>query len=694
MAAEKTTPEAEAEEIAKPKATRKTSTAKKSGTATKTSAAKSGNGAKTTATKGKSATAKKADVGNATKTGNAKKSADTTVKTKQTVTKTGASKSTTTTRKKSTASPSSAAETSGAAGDSRATSVKKGTGTRTKKTEKTNESVSDAAKTGESENATITQEKPNDADAEHFADSGFTPISNVPIALPAGELIRAPGHEVSDAHPPLDFPAEMKRNFFLRVCIILVVLAILAISAFVYYNRPVRYVEKTWSVNFLYVPAQNQTKILVNGAERGAVEGTLSASSFNGRGDTCAAVIGGDLYLIRGKNIIHVAEDILDFVLAADGGALAYRADTSHLYYRETGKDDTPSLISKNCNSAAYCLSANGKELAYTALDDAGVSYLRVESYSSNRPYMENAAGLLPVAISNKSRYIYYTDADGALYVFDSEKSQKVKCGAAPDLTSLIFNRDFTEVLFTENGATVLFANGERRQIVGADSTACLLFLPNQRVASRALSGGTQYMLSSFYKNYFLHEVGTGKKLTYLDRKGNLIDVSFVDSAETVTVTDKGVYFLLTSVNGENVSRELYHVKAGKTQAARIEWGVSHYYANVDGSRVMFTGYEDALYVYRAETGTERLCDSIVADTLSVTADDLFCFCRAEGLLTVSDNGGELRDIATGVLHFKIDAHVLYFATEPSEDGTFQVYANYRNERLCELVATGVSKIE
>ena len=695
MAAEKIAPEAEAEELLKPNTTRKTSSAKKSGTATKTSAAKSGNDTKETAAKGKgkSATAKKADGGTATKADDKKKSADATVKTKQAVTKKGAAKSTTT-RKKSTVSEPLEAGKGEAEDAVSARSVKKSAGTGAKKTAKAHEDAQDAAKAGESESTATKEEKPSGADTEKFEEPTFEPIINVPIALPAGKLIRAQGREVSHAHPPLDFPSGMKRNFFLRVGIILVILVILVISAFVYYNRPARYVEKTWSVNFLYAPAQDQTKILVNGTERGVAAGALSASSFNGRGDTCAAVIGGDLYLIRGKNITHVAEDILDFVLAADGGALAYRTAASHLYYRETGKDDTPSLISKNCNSAAYFLSANGKELAYTALDAAGVSYLRVESYSSNRPYIENAAGLSPVAISNKSEYVYYTDAEGALYVFDSKKSQKVKCATAPDLTSLIFNRDFTEVLFTENGGTVLFANGERKQIVGAASTEYLLLLPNQRVASRKLSNGTQYMLRSFYKNYFLHAVGTGKKLTYLDRKGNLIDVSFADSAETVTVTDKGVYFLLTGVNGENVSRELYHVKSGKTEATRIEWGVSHYCTNVDGSRVMFTGYEDALYIYRAERGTERLCDSIVADTLSVTADDLFCFYRSEGVLTVSDNGGELRDIATGVAHFKIDAHVLYFATEPGEDGTFQVYANYRNERLCELVATGVSKIE
>lgn len=697
MAEEKVTPEVEAEAAAKPKTARKRSTASttaKTSTATKkTATRKSSSTRKATeaaAENSESPEAKKPAEGTATAMSSEEKTESTTAKKNSTAAKkssTAVKKSSTVAKKSSTAS-----KTGAAKGTATKKSTAKSDTVRAKNA--ASQTPAKATLEVEKEEAKV-EEAQVPPKAERVADEPkFEPISNVPIALPAGQVVKARGRAVSDAHPPLDFPGQMRRNFFLRLGLILAVFTVLIISAFIYYNRPALYTEQTSSVNFLYVPAEDQTLIFVNGTKRGSAKGELTASSLNGRGDTCAAVIGGELYLIRGKNVTSIAPDVIDFVLAADGDALAYRTAPSHLYYRKTGKRDVPSLISKNCNSAAYCLSQNGKELAYTAVDTAGVSYLRVESYSSNRPYIENAAGLSPIAISNQSRYIYYTDESGALYVFDSENAQKIKCAAAPDLSSLIFNRDFTEVLFTENGGTVLFVRGERRQIVGAASTEYLQLLPNQRVASRTLANGTQYMMKSFYKNYFLHAVGTGKKLTYLDSRGNLTDVSFVDSAETVTVTDKGVYFLLTGVSGENVSRELYHVKRGKTESARIEWGVTYYCTNIDGSRVLFTGYEDALYVYRAETGTQRICDSIIANTLTVTSDDLFCFYREEGVLTVCDNGGELRDIATGVVHFAVDTHVLYYATEQGENGTFTVYANYRNERLCELVATGVSKLD
>ncbi len=528
---------------------------------------------------------------------------------------------------------------------------------------------------------------------EAFGDD-FPLIRDLPTAIQQSLPVKDGERELSNARPGVDFPQAMRKSFFVRLAFLLVVVIVLAASAFIYHHRPAAYTEKTSSVNFLYRAAGDETVILVNGTVRGSVAGAVQKTLFSGRGDVCAAVIGGDLWVIRGKRITPMAADVLDFTLSADGDAVAYRTKPADLYYSKTGKNSTPSLISRECHSAAYCLSANGQELAYTARDEAGRDQMRVESYSGNRPYIENVVGFSPVAVSDKCRYIYYTDANGALFIFESKTASKIKCANAPDLSSLIFNRDFTELLFTENGGTVFYANGVRQQIIGAVSTEYLQLLPNRRVASRTLTGGMQYMVNSFYKNYFLHRVGTGQQLTYLDPKGNLREVSFVDDVSTVTVTDKGVYFFLTTVNNENVHRVLWHAPRGKTATRRVDWDVSAYCTNIDGSRVLYTGYEEALYTYRAETGSLRLCDSINRESLTVTADDLFCFYLTEGVLAVSDNGGELRELAAGVVGFAVDTHALYYCTAPAEDGSFTVYVNYRNERLSDLVLDGVTAIQ
>ncbi len=645
------------------------------------------------ATQKRTATAKKTTSTTAKKTTTAAKSTATAKKTASTAAKkTSTAKKTTSATEKSTPT------------------AKKTTGTATKQST----AAKRTATTGAKKTATTAKKPLESTFFESTAtveENGAAPTTNaVPSEAPSSEalagsksltfqnsqkdIMEGDERALGDAHPPVDFPEATPRSLFLRLVLLLAVAAVLVASVFIYKYRPVAFTAKTTSVNFLYQPESDTTHIVVNGTVRGTARGTLFKAASSGRGDICAAIIGKHLYLVNGKHVFEIAEDVLDFTLSASGKALAYRVESSHLYYRGTGKKDEPSLISVECQDDAYSLSSNGKELIYVATEGNGVSSMRVESYSGNRPYIENTVGLTPVAISDDCAYIYYLDGDGALFIFESKASRKIKCSADPDLSSFIFNRDFTELLFTENGDTVLYKKGEFRQIVGA-ATMELQLLPNRRVSSCTLPYGMQYMTSSFLGSYFLNTVGEGKKLTYLDGKGNLTDVSFVDDGDTVTVTDKGVYFLLTSISGEDSHRILYFVGKGKTEIQRIDWDVTNYCTNVDGSRVMYTGYQNALYTYRAETGAVRLCDSIIPESLTVTEDDLFCFYRERGELFVSDNGGEPRSITTDVVgYFVVDASALLYATSAQEDGTFTVFANYRNQRVSDLVLEGVSMID
>ena len=513
-------------------------------------------------------------------------------------------------------------------------------------------------------------------------------------ALPlidAHALVDATPREVGEAHPPVGFPGEMvKRHFFARLGVLLLLAAVLTASVFIYLYRPTSYVERTNTVNFLYAAGENKTTVVVNGVVRGALDGALQSATHNARGDIHAAVVGDRLYLIRGKNIIPVAQGVLDYQLAAGGHALAYRTAENQLYYRQTGKRDDALLISKACVSAAYCLSADGRELVYTYQREGDAApLLQIESFTDSKPYIESVAGLVPVAVSNKCQYIYFTDESGALFIYNRKQEKRIKCADAPDKGSLTFNRDCTELLFTEGGATVLFIKGERRQIAGVAAQDSLTLLPNHRVAALPCENGMQYMTASFLNAYYLHLVGTGKQLARLDRRARLTDISFVDDASDITVTDKGVFFLLTDKSSTDTHTVLYRVKPRRQDKELVAWDVLSYQANVDGSRVLYVGHQDALYAWSAAQDTKRLCDSVLPDSLTVTADDVFCFYRTDGVLAFSDNGRAVRDIATGVQGFLVDAHaVFYIVTSPESDST-TLYINYRNARLGESLGDG-----
>ncbi len=560
-----------------------------------------------------------------------------------------------------------------------ATAKKAATGTKSA-ANKTSRGVKAASKSAQAANEIPPQVTEQQTDA----------LPALPL-IDAHALVDATPREVGEAHPPVGFPGEMvKRHFFARLGVLLLLAAVLTASVFIYLYRPTSYVERTNTVNFLYAAGENKTTVVVNGVVRGALDGALQGATHNARGDIYAAVVGDTLYLIRGKHIISVAQGVRDYQLSAGGAALVYRTAENHLYYRQTGKRDSALLISKGCMSAAYCLSADGQELVYTYQREGDATpLLQIESFTDSKPYIDSVAGLVPVAVSNKCNYIYFTDESGALFIYNRKLGKRVKCADAPDKGSLAFNRDCTEMLFTEGGATMLFIKGERRQIAGVAAQDSLTLLPNRRVAALPRENGVQYMTASFLNAYYLHLVGTGKQLARLDRRGRLSDISFVDDASDVTVTDKGVFFLLTDKSSTDTHTVLYRVRPRRQDKELVAWDVLRYQTNVDGSRVLYTGHQDALYAWSAAQDTKRLCDSVLPDSLTVTADDVFCFYRADGVLAFSDNGRAVRDIATGVQNFLVDTHSVFYIIQSSDGVSTTVYINYRNARLGERLGDG-----
>ena len=182
--------------------------------------------------------------------------------------------------------------------------------------------------------------------------------------------------------------------------------------------------------------------------------------------------------------------------------------------------------------------------------------------------------------------------------------------------------------------------------------------------------------------------------LMYLDRNGGLSLVHRVDAEQsTVTVTDKGVYFLVVEVRENNeVRKHLYHCKKGKTEAECLYWDVAEFCTNVDGSRVMFADWQYALYSLKTtgvDAVAERLMDGVNAGSLCVTLDDTFYF-YVGSTLYVSDNGDVPRILREDATKIVIEAHTAYFYVQEADKTTYTVYGNHRNRRSDTLLLSGV----
>ncbi|MBQ9098803.1 MAG: hypothetical protein IJY50_05175 [Clostridia bacterium] len=494
---------------------------------------------------------------------------------------------------------------------------------------------------------------------------------------------------VGEATVPIHFHQEEKRRLFSQLGLLLAIIVVLAASVLIFVFRPTSYDERTNSVNFIYHPDSNTTLVAVNGTERGEISGQLRYKTYDRSGKVCAALVDDRLFLVKGKKVSEIATTVTDCVLSASGDALAWRSAENKLYYAIVGDKDGVSCISQKTEDPRYALSPDGKEMFYTYVDSDGVTRCDVYSRTGSKPYFSNDTALYPIAVSNDCRYLYYTDANGALFVWTPREETKVECAKLPDLAGLAFNRDLSQLMLRDGSKTLLFVKGQGVRLPDMSSDDTLELIPNQRVAVRPLITGYQYLTDSLLDSYYVRRTGTTVELVYLTQKkdqGTLAKIAFVDDAAGVTVTDKRVFFLSTSDSGDTRHTNLYVCKTGKTVAEILHWDVSHYLPNVDGSRLVYVDKHGALYGHRLGADPIRLSDTVVAESLCLTADDMFYFCVREGELWVSDNAEGARSVSSGVDRVMADSFTVFYATEMDETGLGKVYSNYRGQRKSELL--------
>ncbi len=500
------------------------------------------------------------------------------------------------------------------------------------------------------------------------------------------------------AVPPIHIPPteQERQNFWGRVLLLLTLGAVLAGAVFIFLYRPNTYSERTNSVKFLYNATENTTTVTVNGTAVGEpYAGVCTEYSYDSDGGRCAALIDSALYIIDGREVSKLYAGVTDFCFSQNGKVVAYRTSENYLYYTILGREVQTSLISKTTANRNYCLSPDGKEMFYTYAQDDSV---RVDIYSrtNSKPNFAKTTGLVPIAVGDRCKYIYYKDAEGALFYMEGEKAEPVKCFASEQPYTLTFNRDFSQVLLDGALGTQLFLKGERVVMPDLKTGEMLLLQANQRAAMRTLAGATQYLIKSFSKNFYLKkgEQGDGVMLVYLGRKGELSDISFVDEdLSRVTVTDKGVYYLEVAKKAEETQCYLFRCKNGKKEPERLSWeNITEFCVNSDGSRLFYTDQHGALYAMSVEGVPDRLADTIDAGTLCVSSHDAFYY-SVFGTLYVSDNGGKPRELDRASAKVLVDGYTVYFI-EPNQGGTFSVYSNHRNRRHDSFVASGIASVQ
>lgn len=502
-------------------------------------------------------------------------------------------------------------------------------------------------------------------------------------------------HAVGPQTVPIRMMDEERRRLIGRIGALLLIVAVLAGAVLIFLFRPTEYTERTYSTAFLYLPDRDVTLIVSDGEIEGdenGYRGRLTYRTDNGKGDVSAVIIGETLYVIDGGDVVKIGDRVIDCVLSAEGDCVAWRNADMLLYYAEIDDPEGAKRVTECAPCPEYCLSPDGQELLYTFAGEDGAFNLGLLSMSGNEWLFDEYRNMKPVAVSDESRFLYYTDANGALYVLNSENGEKTPCGDQP--RELIFNRDFSQLLMKNGNESRLFINGARFGIDGVHAAHSLELQVNRRVAVLPVLGGYQCLTESLLDQYYMYTTDTASVLVYLteeDDRGNMAEVAH--GAENLTVTDKYVFFTQTSVNPDPRT-DLKCVEFGEVDPVPCYGDVSDYCTNVDGSRLTYITSK-GLYSGKPEEMLEWLSDDIERDRgVSVTCEDTFYYFKLPGELWTSDNGEEPRKLADGVDWFFVDADVMYYGVGFADDGIGAVYANVRNSRKSDLLIDGVGRVD
>ncbi len=575
---------------------------------------------------------------------------------------------------------------------------KKTTGTKKASAKKTSEGKKEA-KEPSADEVPSAPEKAEPAAKESAPEAPLleAPDSNLPV-----EANSQRGVEL--AMPPVNLAmlGQERRNFWGRLLLLLAVSVVLGLSVLIFVYRPTLYSARTHSIRFLYNAGENTTLVLYDGSACDTVlPGECTQSMYDTTGSICAANVGGKLYVIQGDEIEEISPTVQDFLLAQSGGVLVYRNAEDQLHYVKLWSGFERYTVSRDCRSPYYALSPDGEALFYTYAEMLSESELKIHAavftLSGDKPFFPSTTGIIPVAIANDCKHLFYFDEKGDLYYMNKESEISLCRRRDVEGMEIFFDREFEEVLIKDEKGMTLWQDGEETMIPQLKGAENLTLLPNHRVDHRELPAATQWLVRSFDKNYYLKKGGDtdGVRLAYLSGD-ELSEVSFLSEAESApVVTDKGVYYLERVEAQDGVRKHLYFCPIGKTVATQLSWDVEDYCVNNEGSRILHKDHQGWLYASRVTNNrldSEFISDYVDGKLQHSSATDMFYYYVGDALFA-SENGEKPEKAMSDVIDaFMLDAHTGIFVEEAA-DGTYTVYTRHRTRKRLVEIASGIVSI-
>ena len=341
-----------------------------------------------------------------------------------------------------------------------------------------------------------------------------------------------------------------------------------------------------------------------------------TSSSLNGK-VTALLTDEGDLYVINGKKIVKVDEDVEDFQLSASGKGLAYVIDeddeyTMKLYTVSSKKDVT---VTDELYSLNYAISPDGKSVVYMVDDDdeTEVMYFKGKDSTKVASDVESILGL-----SNNGKYIYVVsendDGESILYSYN-KKGERENLGDI-DSDTVRFNDDHTQIMFYHDDKTYISNKGKDAEKAASD-TLRLVMAPTSQSASSGYA--TTYPVSSLFDHVYYGDDA------WLIKKNAEKNIKLVSNVSHCTLDETAEYLYYVHDYEELQVLQISKGKNAYAKAKTLAEDISNYVVTSDRKLVYFISDETLYSVNGKKGGTARKItnDDVESYFLAINGKDV-----------------------------------------------------------------------
>lgn len=427
-------------------------------------------------------------------------------------------------------------------------------------------------------------------------------------------------------------------------------------------------------IHLEYDAFDDKTFIFIDGVLTDfTIDQSISAIKTNFEGNVCAMLTSdGILYYVTEKEVVQIADNVLNFELSNYGDAVAFvqhngePSDCTIQLYRLSQGEAVQIDSGADHQSIQLCLSPNGETLVYTR--DAGE---RQGLYLYINDQLQYKASDINCPVVTDPGEIYAVDrSDNTLCFFDVNGG---KTNIAADVYPIFrLNHDNTEIIFAAGKKWYISIQGKERVQIGNSA----YFIPaGSHIASTAIyNSGSSHIVNYGVQTLLDHYYLTDGALVYLNKNSTVKEI--VKNAENIQLCgeDGKLFYVRAS--------KLYEAATDPSiEAKLVASNVAEYYLTQTGS-VYYIDDFDFLW-YKSDTDIRIVAKNV--DQVVMAASDTLLFRTRDtssesgsmnaGVLYSCKDGGTIRTISENVRSLTATETGIYY--EVLHDSRLYLYDVY-----------------